>query len=121
MRERNFADHLQDAARRARNEIGGIITPKGTRTTRNWPLCNTCLREVDACEIKDVSSKGCVIWARCHGAEDYYRVKWDIPMKDQSADPLEDENVGWAIKRAMTDAGFFVPGHEFDLAKRLGR
>ncbi len=94
-----------------------LVLPSGQRTQRTWPLCLTCGREVEAAEIKNVNSKSCEIWARCHGKEDYYRVTWQVPVNSTQDDILEDVNVGWAIRRAIADGTFFDPIHIFNSGK----
>lgn len=107
----------QGIIKSARIGRGQIILPGGT-TKRNWPLCMTCGRDVEAAEIKNVNSKSCEIWARCHGSEDFIKVTWDIPVRDLAKDPLEDTNVGWAVRRAMSDFAPFDPTHVFDVGSR---
>lgn len=114
MREVTLNDQIVRAAKVNRD----LVMPDGQRTTRNWPLCLTCGREVDAAEIKNVSSKGCEILARCHGKEDYYRVTWNVPQSDVSKNILDDVNVGWAVKRALHDFCPFPPEHQFDFSSR---
>lgn len=107
MRSKTLEKSIIDAAGYNR----GLWLPSGERTTRTWPLCMTCGREVEAAEIKNASTKGCDIWARCHGQEDHYHVSWSVPMRTMSEDVMKDKNVGWAIKRAMQDGLFFDPSH----------
>ncbi len=96
-----------------------LVLPTGERTQRNWPLCLTCGREVDAAKIENVNNKSCEIRAWCHGKEDYYKVKWDVPVTGTAADDiLEDPSVGWAIKRAMQDGVFFETTHSFDFSSK---
>lgn len=95
----------------------GLIVP-GKSNVRNWPLCLTCGRDVEAAEIKNVNSRGCDLWARCHGQEDSVHVSWNVPIRDTTKDALEDKNIGWAIKRAMADYAPFPPGHSFDFSSK---
>ncbi len=118
MKSISLEDQIQQAARVNR---GGIILPGQQRAKRNWPICLTCGRDVDAVELKNANSTGCEIWAACHGKEDYYKVTWKVPFRDQSKDPLDDKNNGWAVKRAMADFSPFQPEHNFDFSsKRVG-
>ncbi len=114
MRKISLEDLVQESARVRR---GGIIVPGGG-VKRNWPLCLTCGRDVEAAEIKNANSKGCEIWARCHGKEDFVHVTWNVPVRDATADVLEDKNVGWAIRRAMSDFSPFPPAHQFDFSSK---
>jgi hypothetical protein len=107
-----------DQVRQAADTNRGIWLPNGQRTSRKWPLCLTCLNEVEAVELRDISDKGAELWARCHGKEDYYKVVWYFTKSDAAKDPLDDENVGWAIKRAMHDFSPFNPQHVLDTAKK---
>lgn len=109
---------LEQAIRKGAAQRRGLLLPSGSTSKRNWPLCMTCGRDVEAAEIKNVNSRSCELWARCHGAEDYIKVTWDVPVRDASADPLDDKNVGWAIKRAMGDWAPFDPTHIFDAKRR---
>lgn len=105
-----------------------IILPSGERTSRKWPLCMTCFKEVDAVDLKNVNNKSCEIVAKCTHSkdpdyigpmfEDSIRVTWQVPVRDMSANPLEDKNVGWAIQRAMADMTPFLPEHQFDTSAR---
>lgn len=91
--------------------------------TRQQPMCAKCNREIDCCEIVNVNTKSCEIRAICdHGTgvdeEDFYKVYWKVPVAAVGADLLEDPNVGWAINRAMRDALFFRPDHQFDFSSK---
>jgi hypothetical protein len=107
---------LEETIKRGARARHGLIVP-GQATKRNWPLCMTCGRDVEATELKNINSKSCEIWARCHGAEDYIRIEWDVPVRDVSVDPMEDKNNGWAVRRAMGDWVPFDPHHIFDCRK----
>ncbi len=102
---------LEQSIRRSADVNRRLVLPTGERTQRTWPLCLTCGREVEAAEIKNVNTKGCEIWARCHGKEDFYKVTWKVPVAAVGADILDDVNVGWSIRRAMSDGVFFDPHH----------
>ena len=101
MRSRGFIEQVRQAA-----DVNRIWLPPGSRTSRNWPLCLTCGREVEAAELKNVNQISCEIWARCHGQEDHYTVKFPFRIE---GDPLEDERANWAIGRAMGDFTPFDP------------
>lgn len=103
MRDKKFLEQ----ARQARI-VNGIALPPGMRTSRKWPLCITCGREVEAVELKNWNSKSVELWARCHGAEDYYTVSFPFRIE---GDPLEDERANMNVASAMRD---FAP---FDVNK----
>lgn len=55
----------------------GVYVPRVEGDNRsNWPVCQTCKRDVEAVELKNQNSYGVEIWARCHGKEDWYTVKY---------------------------------------------
>lgn len=99
--------------------------PDIPRLRSGHPVCGRCNKEIDCCEIVNVNNKGCEIRAICdHGTgvdeEDFYKVTWPaLPRHDAAdVDILEDKNVGWAIKRAMGDALFFMPKHQWDFSSK---
>jgi len=116
MKTKQFSDQIRECAKLNRD----IILPTGQRTYRTWPLCLTCFKEVDACELKNVNDISCEILAKCsHGTdkvyEDYYKVLFPFRC---DGDPLEDERANWAIKRAMHDFCPFNPSHMENTSKR---
>ena len=118
MKSTSIGEQIVHAAKVNRD----IILPSGERTTRNWPLCLTCFKEVDACELKDVNPTSCEIVVRCyHGTdtchEDSYKVNFGFRCDD---DPLENERANWAIKRALHDMCPFQQNHQFDTSRRKG-
>lgn len=121
MKETNLEQSIREAAKFNRD----LNLPEGQRTQRNWPMCMKCMQEVESTELVNVNNKSCEIRAICshgqgpgHEEEDFYRVNWVVPVSDLSGDILEDRNVGWAIKRAMRDAIFFRPEHQFDYSSK---
>ena len=108
MKHISLHDHIRKSAKVNRDPK--LWTP-GTRTHRNWPLCLTCGREVDSAELKNVNNKGCDILVHCHGQEDSIHVHWTVGLSDSAANPLEDKNVGWELKRAMADMCAFDLSH----------
>lgn len=103
-----LSDQIRKKAAQNRREDKNLIKIPGGRTTRNWPLCLTCGREVEAVEIKDVNNHSCQLWARCHGAEDWYTVDFGCRIE---GDPFADDDspANWAVKRAMNDFTPFDP------------
>jgi len=101
VRQKGFIEQMREA-----RKVNGIYLPPGTRTSRKWPLCLTCGREVDACELKNANSTGVELWAACHGQEDYYKVTFPYRIE---GDPLEDERANWHINAAMRDFCPFSP------------
>jgi hypothetical protein len=117
MKSRSWVD---DIRQRAYEERTRVIVP-GQRTSRNWPLCLTCGRDVDAAGIRDLNRLSVEIWAKCKhlskdasdveyemakSFEDYYKVNFPFRLEE---DPVKDERVQGIIQRAMGDATFFDP------------
>ena len=101
---------LLDAIRqKSWDNKNGIYAPtvEGDHRT-NWPVCMTCHRDVDAVELKNRNNKGVELWAKCHGAEDWYSIKfpYDIPENDGSS---EDKVVNDHVKMAMRAFSPFNP------------
>lgn len=84
---------------------GHLLLPGGQQA-ENWPLCMTCGRPVDAAELKDVNAFSCVIYAKHHGAEDWYKVNFPFRVE---GDPLQDERANATIQAAMRAGQFFDP------------
>lgn len=106
MRDVKFIEQVREAAHQNR-----IWTPKDPlrdlRTNRNWPLCLTCGREVEAVDLRNLNATSVEIWAQCSHrgekeppAEDYYRVVFPFRIE---GDPMEDERYNSIVKRAMGD------------------
>ena len=87
-------------------EQNRIWTP-GRKTQRSWPLCMTCGSEVEATELKNANSHSVELWARCHGAEDYYTI--EFPYQLDAGDPMADPRVNDHIKSAMLSFTPFDP------------
>lgn len=109
---------LDEQLRKAAKVNRELVFADGTRTNRTWPLCMLCLREVDSAELMNVNNGGCEIKAGCHGKEDYYKVTWTLSSADCSKDPLDDVNVGWAVRRAMSDFCPFMPENQHDFSSK---
>lgn len=88
---------LLDAVRqKAWNTHNGIYRPRVAGDHRsNWPTCGLCGRDVEAVELKNQNSFGVEIWARCHGKEDWYTVKYPFRIEG------DDEKVQDQIRIAM--------------------
>lgn len=124
MKTTTLENQIQNAAHFNR----GLVLPSGQRTRRDWPVCQTCFREVDAVELKDVSNRSCEIVAKCTHSkdpdyqgpmfEDSIKVTWQVPHRDLTKNPLDDVNTSWAIKRAMGDMLPFSPKHHFDFSSK---
>ncbi len=121
MKEIDLTHSIRTKANFERRLVGPdgrpLLAP-GVRTTSQWPMCAICLKEVDSVNLENVNSKSCEIRAKHHGAEDSIKVRWGVPVQAVGNDVLEDPNVGWAIKRAMGDALFFKPEHQFDFSSK---
>lgn len=98
----------------------GAQAGRENRKNANWPMCMTCLRDVDAANIEAVSNNSCEIRVKCHGAEDSKKVRWDgrLAPNSNADDILSDPHVGWAIKRALVDGVYFEPTHSFDFSSK---
>lgn len=113
MREIKFIEQVREAA-----DVNRIWTPdsiEGLRTSRNWPLCLTCGREVEAVDLRNVNSLGVELWASCSHRgekeppeEDYYKVVFPFRI---DGDVLEDERANTFLKRAMHDFCPFPLSH----------
>jgi hypothetical protein len=114
MREVKFFDRVQEA-----NRLNKVWLPddplEDARTTRNWPLCLTCGREVEAVDLRNVSAGSVEIWASCshrdklsRPAEDYYRVVFPFRI---DGDVLADGTANDFLKRAMHDFCPFPLSH----------
>lgn len=115
MRNKGFIEQVRQAKR-----VNDLWLPhdplEDMRTSRNWPLCLTCGREVEAVDLKNVNSTGIDIWASCSHrgeknppAEDYYRVTFPFRI---DGDVLADERANTFLKRAMHDFCPFPRHHE---------
>jgi len=114
---------LSDSIRQSADVNRKLVLPPGSRTYRSQPLCMTCGREVEAVALENVNNWSCEIRCWCtHGTEtrheDTIKVTWDVPVRGVGNDILEDPNVGWAIKRAMSDVCAFPKEHHFDFSSK---
>ena len=92
MRNKKLIEQVREKAWENR---GGIFVPRTEGDIRtNWPVCQTCLRDVEAVEMKNYNSFGVELWARCHGKEDYYKVVYPFRMED-------DGQIEYQIQVAM--------------------
>jgi hypothetical protein len=87
---------LLEAVRQSAHQ-NRIWTPH-RQTHRSWPLCLTCGREVEAVELKHVNAHGCELWAKCHGAEDFYKITFPYRV---DGDPMADQTCNDNIRAAM--------------------
>lgn len=62
---------------------------------------------MEAVELKNANNHSIELWARCHGAEDYYRV--EFPYRLDNGDPMEDQNINDHIQIAMKSFCPFDP------------
>ncbi len=116
MKTKSLSHQISECAKVNRD----IILPSGHRTYRTWPLCMTCFKEVDACELKDVCQTSCEIVSRCsHGTDKVYEDSYKVIFNFRTeGDPLEDERANWAIKRAMHDQCPFNTAHSLDFSRK---
>ncbi len=96
---------LLDAVRQtAWDRTHGLYVPRTEGDVRtNWPRCMTCGQDVEAVELKNRNTEGVELWARCHGSEDWYTVKfpYSIPETDASGEKVVNDHVRMAM-RAFT-------------------
>ncbi len=96
---------LLDAVRqKSWDNRNGLYVPRTEGdVSANWPKCLTCNRDVDAVELKNRNTKGVELWARCHGAEDWYTITfpYSIPENDASGEKVVNDHVRTAM-RAFT-------------------
>lgn len=82
-----------------------LLVPQSALNSRNWPLCMTCGREVDAVHIVDEGVKNglryVTVKAEHHNADDAIRIDF------LSAHPTQDD-----FNMAMRTACFFDPSHD---------
>lgn len=79
----------------------GIYMPRTQGDIRtSWPVCQTCLRDVEAVELKNRNTKGVELWARCHGKEDWYTIvfPYEIPENDASGEKFVTDHVRMAMR-----------------------
>lgn len=105
MRTIGLGEQIVQAARVNR----GIVLPSGQRTTRKWPICLTCLGEVDAVEMRNINTKSVEIVAKCsHKSseenpkmfEDSIKVLFPVRLE---GDPFRNERNNWQFQRALHD------------------
>lgn len=99
---RKLIEEISKSAHRER----GLWLPEGQRTSRTMPVCMTCGTEVEAVELKNCNAWSVELWARCHGQEDFYTVKFPFRME---GNPLEDERANANIKLAINSFMPFDP------------
>ncbi len=96
---------LIDAVRqKAWDNRNGIFRPRvAGDIPANWPVCGTCGQDVDAVELKNRNTEGVELWAKCHGAEDWYTIKfpYSIPESDASGEKVVNDHIRMAM-RAFT-------------------
>lgn len=102
VRRRNFIDLIQqDAAwQRGRTVTDG--------PTGSFPMCLTCLNEVEAVEITDQNHNSIEVLAKCHGAEDFFRIEFPFRI-NVGNDPIAEERQATHIRQAMRAACLFDP------------
>ncbi len=95
---------MESIRQKAWNTSNGLYVPRteGDHQT-NWPVCMTCGQDVEAVELKNRNTSGVELWAKCHGAEDWYSIKfpYSIPENDASGEKVVNDHVRMAM-RAFT-------------------
>lgn len=115
MRSKNFIDAVRQSAAVNRDwqPHDGVTD---LRTSRTWPLCLTCGREVDHVEVKNVNNWGFELWASCSHretkdppAEDYMRIKFPFRIE---GDVMADDRANIILGAAMRAFTPFPTSHE---------
>lgn len=100
MQKKKLIEQVRTSVRDKRT---GLYVPRTMGDHRtNWPVCQTCRRDVEAVELKNRNTKSVELWARCHGKEDFYLVEFPYAIPDK--DPVDDH-----VRTAMNAAHFFNP------------
>ena len=104
MKTIQFLDLVRKAAGHSR-----ILLAQGLNAKRDWPLCLTCGRDVQAAELRNINNNSCEVWAKCHGQEDYIKVVFPFRVEADKVGGIDDERATWAFKRALADFCPFDP------------
>ena len=97
-------DLIRGVREKAYVNRNGIFRPRTEGDIRAaWPVCQTCKRDVEAVELKNQNSFGVEIWARCHGKEDFYTLKYPYRIEGN------DEEVNDHVKAALRAFNPFEP------------
>lgn len=89
-----------------KDKRSGLYVPRHLGDVRtNWPVCQTCRRDVEAVELKNRNTKGVELWARCHGKEDWFKIDFPYAIPDGSGEDVVNDHV----RIAMNAAKFFEP------------
>ena len=81
---------IEEVRKRAFENRNGLYVPRTEGDVKqNWPVCQTCRRDVESVELKEQNSFGVVIWARCHGKEDYYKVVYPYRIDESDEEQLQ--------------------------------
>lgn len=100
---KKLLDAIQQKAWNRRNHAGLYLPRNEGDVQANWPVCGTCHQDVEAVELKNRNTSGVELWARCHGKEDWYTIKfpYSIPENDASGEKVVNDHVRMAM-RAFT-------------------
>ncbi len=98
LKDKKLINAIQQKAWNTRNQAGLYMPRTAGDHQTNWPVCQTCRRDVEAVEMKNANTKGVEIWARCHGKEDWYTVTYPFPIE---GDFNKDEGAMDNIRAAM--------------------
>ena len=84
---------IQEVRRSAWDRREGLYVPRNPNDAKsNWPVCQTCFRDVEAFELKNWNASGVELWARCHGKEDWYTIKYPYRIAEGDEGPVVDEH-----------------------------
>lgn len=94
---------IQETRRAAYERRAGVYVPRGMNDIRsNFPICRTCRREVEAVELRNFNRYSVELWARCHGKEDWYAIKFPFEIGGwNEEDPMVSDHIRLAM-RAFT-------------------
>ena len=97
-RQKQLLDEVRSKAWENRN---GIVVPRTEADIKSsFPVCQTCHREVEAVELKNQNNWSVELWARCHGKEDHYTIKYPFRLED-GVRPDQEEMKQANIRAAM--------------------
>jgi len=90
---------IQEVQRMAHDRRTGLYIPRRLNDVRRaWPVCQTCRRDVEAFEFKNWNAEGVELWARCHGKEDWYTIKYPYRITEGVEGPVINEHTRMAIR-----------------------
>lgn len=99
MRKKELFEQVRAKAWDTRN---GLLVPRHDNDIRStFPVCQHCHREVEAVELKNENAWSVELWARCHGKEDFYTIKYPFRIEDgagEVAQEMKQTNIRAAMR-----------------------